>query len=73
MSPITGRNAGGGRLFDAGVVVVPADDVGTAGKQRARCDQAGFPEPEHGDFLPGECGDRDHGVWLGLDRFVARA
>ena len=57
---VGGGNAGARRLGDGIGAVVPADDVGAAGEQRAGADQPGAAEAEHGDFLSGEAGDRDH-------------
>ena len=43
-----------------GLAVVPGDDLGAAGPQRRDRRQAGAPEPEHGDPVPGIAADRDH-------------
>ena len=62
LAQIGGRNAGAGRLRDGLGVVVPADDVGAAGEQRARARQPRAAQAEHRDLLSGKDGDRDHGV-----------
>ena len=54
------RNAGAGRILDTIGAVVPADDVGAAGKQRAGGDQPGTAEAEDRDLAARECGGRDH-------------
>ena len=61
-------NAGAGRLRDRVRIVVPADDVGPAGEQRAGADQSRAAEPEHGDLSAGEAGDRDHQRSFSVDR-----
>ena len=53
-------NAGGGRLRHRLGVVVAADHLGAAGQQRAGAHEPRAAEPEHGDLLAGEGGDRDH-------------
>ena len=58
------RNAGARRIGDAFRTVIPADDVGTAGEQRARRDKPRAAEPEHRDLAAGKCGDRDHACTL---------
>jgi hypothetical protein len=60
MPQIGGRNPGRRRLGHAVGIVVPADDIGTAGQQRARARQPGVAEAEDGDLAAGEGGDRDH-------------
>ena len=44
------------------LAVVPGDDLGAAGAQRRDRRQAGPPEPEHRDPVPGIAADRDHGA-----------
>ena len=63
LAQVGGRNAGAGRILDAGGAVVPAHHVGAAGEQRAGGDQAGTAEAEHGDLASRESGDRDHVHW----------
>ena len=41
--------------------IVPGDDVGTAGKKRARAREPRAAKPEDGYLLSGEYRDRDHG------------
>ena len=42
------------RLGDRVGIVVPADDIGAAGHERAGAGQPGAAEPEHRDLFSGE-------------------
>ena len=64
LAQIGGRNAGTGRLDDGLRVVVPADDIGAAGEQRARARQPRAAQAEDGDLFSGKDGDRDHAAPL---------
>ena len=60
VAQIGGGNAGGIGLRHALRIVVVADDVGAAGKERTRAHQPRAAQPEHGDLFAGEGRDRDH-------------
>ena len=67
LAQIGGRDAGARRRNDGFRVVIPADDIGAAGKQRAGARQSRPAEAEDGDLFPGEGGDRNHAA-----RFASR-
>jgi hypothetical protein len=62
VAQVAGRHARARRLCDGVSIVIPADHVGTAGKQRARARESRSPEPEERNFFPGKCRDWNQAI-----------
>ena len=57
-----------GSLLAAGTMIVPDDDIGTAGGERLRAHKAGGSKTEDGDTLAGERGNGRHYLSFRVDR-----